>query len=125
MRTFIIHFQDGSVEETQVEDTKDILTKFPDKPISYYEEPQAESKIKNVLDDWIKTKKDEEVELAIVPRVIRVPSAHPTPEHTHYDVIVQPNGDIWCPCTGFANRHYCWHSTHVKELLEEEKKKNG
>ncbi len=114
MRNFILYYQDGHVEEAQALTLEEAI-KGKEK-LSYYEEPKLEAQVKDKLSKL----PDEEVKIAIVPRCIKVPSAH-EPGKT-YDVIIQPNGNLYCPCIGFANRHYCWHSNYVHELLEEEKR---
>jgi len=119
MRTFIIHLKDGTTKEVKAQTLDLALTGLDKALISYYEEPTEELKASEVLKDWVgKTISKED---SIIPRTIKVPSAT-NPDKT-YDVVVQPNGSIWCPCIGFANRHYCWHSNYVKELLKEEKEK--
>ncbi len=118
MKTFILYYQDGHVEEVQAETIQEAI--LGKEHLSYYEDPERDAETKAKLEAWQKQQKDEQVEIAIVPRVVKVPSA--TEQGKFYDVIIQPNSYIWCPCTGFANRHYCWHSNYVKELLEEEKK---
>jgi len=113
MRTFILHYLDGHTE--QVEAPSPLEATQNKSHLSYYEEPEREIQKEKLL-----RFPDKEVQIAIVPRGIKVPSASKPGES--YDVIVLPNGNLYCPCTGFANRHYCWHTNYVHELLEEEKK---